>query len=130
MLVAGIYLLGVALFVAAFVLTGLPKSFASVMEQASETTSTLRNPALDDHTKERAARSASWIMLKIGVAITVKGAVTVAIAILPFWLAHALDIRTWEETTEFALRWDVLVVTTLAAVGIWYILRRRTAAKH
>jgi hypothetical protein len=130
LIVAAVYLTGVALFVAAFVMTGLPKSFEQVMGQARQTTNTLMDPGLDDHAKEQAARSASWIMLKTGVAITVKGALTAAVAVFPFWLAHALEIRTWKETTGFALRWDVLVGTTLAALGIWFIWRRWLAAKR
>ena len=100
------------------------------MEQARQATSSLTNPDLDDHAKEKIARSASWIMLKTGVAITLKGAFIIAITFLPFWLAHTLEIRTWEETTAFALRWDVLIATTLVALGIWFIWRRWVAPKH
>ena len=124
MLVASVYLVGVALFVAAFVITGLPKSFGQVTEQARHATNTLTNPDLDDYAKEQAARSASWRMLKIGIVIALKGALTVSIALLPFWLAHTLEIKNWEETSAFALRWDVLIGTTVAALGIWFIWRR------
>ena len=124
MIVAAVYVLGVALFVAAFIVTGLPKSFGQVSEQARQTASTLTNADLDDYAKEQAARSASWAMLKIGLAITAKGAVTIAATLLPFWLAHTLEIRSWEETSAFALRWDVLIGTTVVALGIWYAWRR------
>ena len=124
LIISAVYLLGVVLFVAAFVLTGLPESFGQVMQQARQAVSTLTNPDLDDDAKEQAARSASLAMLKSGIMITVKGALTVAVTLCPFWLAHVLEISSWQETSEFALRWDVLIGTTVAALGIWYIWRR------
>lgn len=130
MLVAGVYLAGVILFVAAFVMTGLPRSFGDVMKQARQATGSLTNPNLDDHAKEKIARSASLVMLKSGLAITLKGMLTVAVTLFPFWMAHTLGIKSWEETTGFALRWDVLIGTTLAALGIWFIWRRWIAPKH
>lgn len=130
MLVAAIYLTGVVLFVAAFVMTGMSKSFEQVITQARTVTSTLTNPDLDDLAKEEAARNGSWTMLKVGAAITVKGVLTVAAALLPFWLAHALEVRAWQETTEFALRWDVLAGTTVVAIGIWFIWRRWITPRH
>jgi hypothetical protein len=111
-------------------MTGLPESFGQVLNQARQIANTLTNPNLDDYFKEQAARSASWTMLKIGVVIAVKGALTIGAALLPFWLAHALEISAWTETTEFALRLDVLVGTTLAAIGIWFIWRRWMAPKR
>jgi hypothetical protein len=124
LVVASIYVIAVVLFVTAFVMTGMPKSFAQVMDQARKTTSLLTNPEIDDYAKELAARSASWLMLKTGVVIAVKGAFTLALTLLPFWLADTLEVRSWNETTGFALRWDVLVGTTLAAIGIGFIWRR------
>ncbi len=130
LVVVGIYVIAVVLFVTAFVMTGMPKSFAQVMDQARKTTSLLTNPEIDDYAKELAARSASWLMLKTGVVIAVKGAFTLAITLFPFWLADTLEIRPWKETSEFALRWDVLVDTTLAAIGIGFIWRRWMTPKR
>jgi hypothetical protein len=100
------------------------------MQQARSVTSTLTNPDLDDDAKELAARSASLIMLKSGVSITAKGALTVGVTLLPFWLAHVLEIKTWQETSEFAMRWDVLIGTTVAALAIWYIWRHWLSRVH
>jgi hypothetical protein len=127
-LVVGIYVLGVLLFVAAFVATRLTDSFGEVLRTAKSAIGVFRDPKLDDDAKELAARRASWVLLKQSAAITGKGALCVAGALLPFWAADQTGLKPWSETIEFAARLDVLGVTTAVTLGIWFAWRRRTAS--
>jgi len=112
-----------------FAATRLSGSFDHVIRTSKQAFSVVRDPHLDDDAKEQAAREAAWNLLKQSAGIALKGALTVASALLPFWAASALGLRSWNEMIEFALRWDVLGITTLAMFGIWYLWRRWAAAR-
>jgi len=122
--VLAVYLLGIALFAAVFAATRLPDSFGRVTAVAKFAVGVLRDPALDDDVKEKTARRASWNLLVQGFAVLGKGALSIAGALLPFWAADALGLKPWTETLAFASRWDVLSITTLLVVAIWFLCRR------
>jgi len=128
-LVVDVYIIGVLLFVATFAATRLSESFAQVMGIAKQAIRVVGDPDLDDDAKERAARDSAWRLLIQSVTITVKGALTVASALLPFWVASALELRSWDEMIEFSLRWDVLGLTTLVMCGLWLLWHRWVAAR-
>lgn len=129
-MVVSVYLLGIALFVFAFSALRLSRSFANVTQISRQTIEVFRDRQLDDDAKERAARQASWRLLKQGVEILSKALLTVALAALPFWLADRLALSPMSETVAFASRWDVLGITTIAMIGAWlaWLAWRRLAA--
>lgn len=122
-----VYLIAVLLFVVVFAATRLTDSFGLVMRTSHEAMRVLGDATADDSVKERAARTAGLALLRQAVVITVKGVLAVAAAALPFWIADLLALESWEVTMAFALRWDVLVITLVAGVLIWYVLRRRSS---
>lgn len=122
--VLGVYLLGIALFAAVFAATRLTENFGQVTVAAKSALRVMRDPGLDDDIKEATARRASWNLLGQGIVVLGKGTLSIAGALLPFWAADALGLRSWNETLEFASRWDVLAITTLLAFAIWFLWRR------
>ena len=123
-MVLGVYVLGIALFAAVFAATRLSENFGQVTAAAKSALSVLRDPGLDDDVKEETARRASWNLLGQGFAVLGKGALSIAGALLPFWAADALGWESWSETLGFASRRDVLSITTLLIVAIWFLWRR------
>jgi hypothetical protein len=49
---------------------------------------------------------------------------TMAAALFPLWVAAALGLASLDESLGFASRWDVLAITTLLVVAIWFLWRR------
>jgi hypothetical protein len=125
--VIGVYLLGIVLFAAAFAAARLSKNFGEVTSATKSALSAIRDPTLDDDAKGRVARRASWSLLRQGVEILVKGTLSIASALLPFWVADTFGLAPWNETLEFASRWDVLGFTTVVIFAIWFVRRRRAA---
>ena len=127
-MVLGVYLAGIALFVLAFSFTRLSSSFGQVMAIVQQAIRVITDSQLDDHDKERAARHAALQLLKQATLITLKGAITVICALFPFWLADVLALQPWDEAMAFALRWDVLLITTVLMVAGWLFWRRWSTA--
>ena len=129
-MLVGVYIAGIVLFVLAFSITRLANSFGQVMAIARRALRTISDSRLDDHDKERAARQAALQLLGQAALITLKGAITVACALFPFWLADVLALQPWDETMSFALRWDVLLITSVLMLAGWLLWRRRATAGH
>ena len=124
-----IYLCGVAYFVIGFSLTRLADSCGHVTRLAGEASRAIRDPALDDDAKERIARQSSGQLLKQGVLIVLKAAAVLLATAVPFWIADILSITPIEESIAFASRWDVLVITTVVMLAIWFAWRRLGAGR-
>lgn len=129
-MVVGVYVLGIALFVVAFTTLRLARSFGDVTRISRQAMEVVRDPELDDDAKERAARAASWRLLRQGVEIISKALVTIALATLPFWLADRLALAPLHDSVAFASRWDVLGITTIAMAGAWFAWRRLAAGRR
>jgi hypothetical protein len=102
----------------------LPQRVGQVLDTLRTALNVLADRAADDATKERATQRAAIGLLRQTVVIALKGAATVAVALLPAWGADALDLVSWEDTMAFSLRGDVLSVTTVALIGIWFVSSR------
>jgi len=126
-MILGVYLTGIVLFVLAFSVTRLSSSFGLVMAIIQQAIRVILDSQLDDHEKERAARHAALQLIKQTALITLKGAITVICALFPFWLADVLALQPWDEAMAFALRWDVLLITTVLMVAGWLVWRRWSA---
>lgn len=122
-----VYVVAVLLFVLVFIWTQLVGSFSHVTHTLREAILVLGNASLNDRAKERAARNAGLRLLQLAFLIALKGAITIIAAIMPFWIADVLALESWEVSIAFALRWDVLVITMVAGVLIWYLLHRRSS---
>lgn len=123
-----VYISGLVLFVLAFSLTRLAHSFGEVTAVVHRAIQEMTDSQLDDHEKERAARCAALLLFRQAALITVKGAITVLCALFPFWLADVLALQPWDKAMAFALRLDVLLITTVLMLAGWLFWRRRSAA--
>lgn len=122
----GVYLAGVVLFVLAFSITRLSSSFGQVLTIVQHATRVMTDSQLDDNDKERAARKYALQLLREAALIALKGLIIVLCALFPFWLADVLALQPWDEAMRFALRWDVLLITTVVMVAGWLFWRRRS----
>jgi len=122
-MIVGIYVAGVALFTVTFALTRLPESVRDVTNTARNALQSVTDRDLDEHEKESIAQQAGLKLLKYFGVVTVKGVVTVVAAVFPFWLADVLAIVPWSASVAFAVRLDVLGITTLVLVAAAFFWR-------
>jgi len=119
-----VYIAGIVLFVLAFSFTHLSSSFGRVMAIVRHALQVITDGDLNDRDKEQAAQHAALQLLRQFVLITLKGAITVLCALLPFWLADVTALLPWDESMRFALRWDVLIITAVLMVAGWLAWKR------
>ena len=72
----------------------------------------MRNAAMDDLEKEKTVQRCAVEMVKQSVALFVKLAVIMLVTVLPVWLASLLGWADIKTVGRFALRVDVLLITT------------------
>ena len=128
-MIAAVFVSGVFLFTLAFVFTGLPRTIRVVTGTATAAVQKLKDRNLDEEAKERVARESGLALLAQSGLILVKAALTLVFTVLPFWAADRVGIAAWADTTAFALRLDVLAVTTVIMVT-GAILWRRLPKGH
>lgn len=119
MMMGIVYVLAVLLFAAVFTITRLPQSCSKALAIARQAMEVMADRKLDDDAKEHATQQAALNMLKQGGLITLKTAMTIAATLLPLWLADVMALSSWEDTSQFALRWDVLLITTIVMLAAW-----------
>ena len=124
MIVEIVYVLAVLLFALVFTLTRLPRNCTQALVIAEQAMSVITDRNLDDEAKESATQQAALKMLKQGGLITIKAVITLAATVLPVFVADAMALSSWQNTSEFAMRWDVLLVTTVVMLTAWWIWRR------
>jgi hypothetical protein len=86
--------------------------------------SALRDPALDDGARERAAQTAARRLFYVGGVISVRTAVALAAAAVPLVLADGLGVVPATTVAGFLMRLDVILIAGVALVALW-LLRRR-----
>ena len=126
-MIVSVYAVTVLLFCLAFRFTRLIPTAMQAVTIARQAVETMSTTSLDDFAKEKAVQQAALKMITNCGQLFIKGAAIVAAAVLPIWLADILKLATVHDTSQFALRRDVLIVTTIvvmAAVMSWNKLRQ------
>ena len=119
-----IYCLAVILFCVAFYFTKLLNTCSQIVIMAKQALSTVTDKSLGDEAKEKAAKVAAVNILKNSFFLLFKILITIGAAILPLWLADIAGMANFSDTSEFALRLDVLLITTIVASAIAFLGRK------
>ena len=119
-----IYGLAVILFCLSFYYTHLAKTCSEIVTIAKEAVTTVSDRSLDDAAKEKATQDAAINMLKNSFVLLFKIFITFALTLLPIWLADIAELADFDATSKFALRIDVLVITTIVAMATVFIWRK------
>lgn len=123
MVIGIVYVLAVTLFTIAFFLTRLPQSCSEAFSIARQSMMVMIDKKLDDDAKETVIQQAALKMLQHVGLIAVKSIVAFTATIIPIWLADVMALSSWQSSTEFALRWDVLLITLIVMTVAWVVLR-------
>lgn len=89
----------------------------------------LRSPELSETEKELHARRAAVRAVGGTARLVLRLCAVAAGAVAPIWLADAAGIASAGAVTAFAVRADVLVVTTVLVIGVAVLIRRRGAGR-
>ncbi len=122
--IAAVYVVAVLLLCAGFYFAHLLEGVRRIAGVAGTAFSTITDDSLDDLAKEKTVQRCAVEMLKQTVQLVVKILVILLVTVFPVWLAAALGWIDMETFMQFALRVDVLLITT-AAVFIPVIAYRQ-----
>jgi len=126
MIIAFVYVLVVLLFCLSFYFTRIVYTCRQVLSIARKSMGVLSDGNLDDLAKEKAIKKAALKMVKQCSVLFIKIFIILGVAVLPMWLADFMKLATLTETSQFAMRWDVLVITTLIVLVPVIVMRNKT----
>jgi len=116
--------LGVAAFAVVFALLRIPAWAGESLAVAGRAHAALRDPALDDTARERAAQTAARRLFYVGGVIVVRTAVALALAAAPLVLADGFGVVPAATVAGFLMRLDVILIAGVALVAVWILQRR------
>ena len=117
--------LAVAAFLLGFHLAGVLPAASRAIATARSATGAMRNPALDDLAREKAAQKAGLSLLGSFASIALRSAAALAVSFVPILLADAMGLVDAGATTAFLLRWDVILGASAVMIAVWLVVRRR-----
>ena len=118
------YCLAVILFCVAFYFTKLLTTCKQIIVIALQAMTTITDVNLDDAAKEKATKAAAINMLKNSFSLVIKFLIIIGVTVLPLWLADVTGMVNFSVTSKFALRLDVLLITTIIAMAIVFLGRK------
>lgn len=120
-------LVAVALACTAFLIalrvSRLARLTLEVVASCRTAVAAMRNASLDDAEKERIVQHAAVRLMKRFVAISLIGAVVLAVPVLVLLALDALAVAPFQAAVALSLSWEVIAVTSLAAVVVWLARR-------
>jgi hypothetical protein len=118
------YCIAIVFFCITFYLTKLPATCNQIFDISKQAITTITDSELDDFAKESATQIAAISMLKKSFILLVKLSAIFGATILPILLADFVGIANYNDIGEFALRLDVLLITTLVASILFFTGRK------
>jgi len=119
-----VYVLAVLLLCVGFHFSRILVTLKHVSNAARVAISTMTDSSLDDMAKEKAIQRYAVEMLKQTIALFTKVLLILLVTAVPVWLASTLGWIDMQTFTGFILRWDVLLLTTLAILLPAIVFRR------
>ena len=120
-----IYLAGiVSVVVFAVILdrSGLARLASAAVETSRDASRSVRDPALDDAQKERAARAASAVLMRSFLGIALRGALAALLSLACLGVFHVLGLASFSSVVDWLASWPAIVLLSALVAG-WYFLR-------
>ena len=111
-------------FMIAFWLVGIVPVAREAIATVRTAMASMRDPALDDLAREKAAQSAALRMIRFSGALILRSLLALAAAAVPIFAADALGLAPAERSLAFMARWDVILVASVAVLALYFALRR------
>lgn len=110
-----------SLFCASFHLLNILTTIKSLLEISRNAIGVISDKDLDDATKEKTTQQLALKMLRQTLSLFLKIIFTFSLTLLPFALADIAGMVKVEQSIQFALRLDVLFISTAFIFAIIYI---------
>jgi hypothetical protein len=121
-------LLGASLVVVGFVVlahfVGLIPKTAEVLARTRESIAVLKDPQLDDDSKERHMQQNAIVLFKLLGLLLLGSAVALLTPFAIIWLADIAGLLSLNSSIDMLLRWDFLLGATVIGFAAYYGLRR------
>lgn len=118
-----VYSCAVLLFSISFVLLKIIASCSNIIRAALFSVETMANHLLEDDQKQKQIQKIALSMILQFVFLMLKITLVAFSVLMPFYLADYIGLTDFSESTEFAMRIDVIVVTTLLALMFYFLWR-------
>jgi len=115
------YCLAVFAFCIAFYFTRPLATCSQIFVIVNQAVKTIANKNIDDATKEKTTQGAAIDILKNSFSLLFKFSGIFGAAVVPVWLADISEIVEFSEINAFALRLDVLLITTFVASAVVFL---------
>ena len=125
-----VYVAAVVLFSLTFIYAGVVRTCSDAVKLFLQSIEVVADHTLEDRTKELAVQRAALGALRKLVLLLLKIVLVFFATALPFWAGDFLGIASYEQTIDFATRWDVLAVTTVVAVLCWLVHKKLVKPKE
>lgn len=104
---------------------GLIRWTTEVMTHAREASAVLGDASLDDLAKEKAIQRTALSMFKLLGLLLIGSIAALGFPIGAVWLADIVGVLSFDAVMAMLVRWEFLLVATVAGFGIFYLLRKR-----
>jgi hypothetical protein len=108
-MIVAIAVAAVGTFVVAFSVLGVANAAAGAVTMARGAVTLLSDSAMDDETRERAARHASGRLFLMACSVALRGTLAAVIALLPVLAAERAGMVAFDDVVAFLSRWDAML---------------------
>lgn len=105
-------------------LVALDRAVGGALGVFSQATAILGDSSVDDLEREKAIQKASLALFGSFASILIRGLVVLVAFLIPIWLADLAGVAGQEEIYRTLMRWDVIIVVSVASI-IGYVLWMR-----
>jgi hypothetical protein len=126
-MIVAIAVTAVATFVVAFSLLRVAHAAAAAVTTARGAMTLLADSAMDDETRERAARRASGRLCLMTASVAFRGSLAAGIALLPVLAAERAGMVTFDDVIAFLSRWDVVLVGSVFVLLRYLVDAKKSA---
>jgi hypothetical protein len=117
-------LASIAFFLIAFWLLKITRVSGEALKTSRSAIAALGDKSLDDNAREKIIQSASIKLFGAFISIFIRTVLTLAISVLPIWLAHWTEIARMDVVIDFLSRWDVIAIISVVIIGGYFILKQ------
>jgi hypothetical protein len=124
-----IYTLAVVLFSLSFFLLKILHTCRQIIAITLSAIEVMANHLLDDQQKQNKIQQSALGMLIQFLVLLVKGILVLGSVLLPFYAADYFSLVSIETSSKFAMRVDVILMTTIAALAVYFLWKKFASAK-
>jgi hypothetical protein len=117
------------MFGLAFYMTRMIETAIDSIVVSRQAIEIMSDPDLGDLEKEKLVQKAAVGMMQNCGFLFLKGCITILAVGTPILFADLLQLASIEETSRFALRWDVLVLTSVGMIVPVMLIKKRRFMK-